>query len=149
MARDWGLYAVRVPGRVGCGSGVRRGLEVKLQETQLNDVVGIADEPVKNAGDVGRVDLRKVRRVERGRLRTRRAVLVRHVIALCSRYNTATESIKEINPLLHADAYQFFLRLKIDSTVLYFTGLLSPRYQINMVKVKMSIFRWDVGVVVR
>ena len=83
-----------VPGRP-CSSRVqgrrRRGgggggddFKVELEKSQLNDVVGVADEPVEDAGDVGRVDAREVGRVESGRLRTRRTVLVRHPVALCS-----------------------------------------------------------------
>ena len=74
----------RVQGRRRRQGGGGGDFEVELEKSQLNDVVGVADEPVEDAGDVCRVDAREVGRVESGRLRTRRAVLVRNPVALCS-----------------------------------------------------------------
>jgi len=67
---------------------VRYSLEIELEKPELHDVVGITDEPIKNARDAGRVSLGKVGRVEGGRLWARSTVLVRHAIALwsCSRH---------------------------------------------------------------
>jgi len=51
-------------------------------------VVGVADEPIEYAGDVGGVNLWKVRRVESGRLWTRRTIFVCHAVTLCTRQNS-------------------------------------------------------------
>jgi len=55
-------------------------------------VVGVADEPVQDAGDAGRVSMRKVRRIERGRLCSGRAILVRHSVTFCSRQNSEIDT---------------------------------------------------------
>jgi len=88
---------VDLPGRPDWRLVPRR-LEVELEEPELNNVIRIADEPVQNAGDVGRVDVRKIGRVERGRLRVRRAILVHHPVTLCSHQNISINAITVLKP---------------------------------------------------
>ena len=47
---------------------MRRSFKIELEEAKLNDVISITDEPVENAGLIDRVNVRKVRRIERARL---------------------------------------------------------------------------------
>jgi len=72
---------------------VRRSIKVELEEPQLNDVISVTDEPVQNTRDVGRVNVRKIRRIERARLRMRRPILVRHLVTLCSHQNIRINTI--------------------------------------------------------
>jgi len=66
------------------------GFKVELEKSELNDMIGVADEPVEDARNVDRVNFREVRRVEGGRLGTRCSVLVRQVFTVCSHQNNIT-----------------------------------------------------------